>query len=375
MSHLLDVQGLSVTYVTEEGVVQAVDDVSFFVDSGEVLCLVGESGSGKSVTCMTLMGLTRAPNARFRGQAHYRGTDLLQATERTLQKIRGNDIALIPQDPMSALNPVQRIGDQIVEQIRAHDRVSESAARDRNGRADDSGRDPEGKGAVPVVCPRVLRRYAPEGHDRHGAVLLAATDRRRRAHHGAGRDRASSDPERAGRALPGDWRLASSCYPRLRGRSRNGGPCNCDVLRAGWWRKHPLLSSSKIRSTRTRGGCWDRSPAADRPRAERLPMIAGSAPSPLRPPTGCHFSPRCPHRVPALRRSAAARGPGAWSAGAPRPVLVGGWPTSVRLRMVDGAVGLATPEDARSSPVVSTETPQSKSDNGQFVTAAGRWTT
>ena len=71
MSHLLEVQGLSVSYVTEDGVVRAVDDVSFFVDSGEVLCLVGESGSGKSVTCMTLMGLTRAPNARFRGGANF----------------------------------------------------------------------------------------------------------------------------------------------------------------------------------------------------------------------------------------------------------------------------------------------------------------
>src|SRR5246127_2224445 len=128
---LLDVRDLQVSFATEDGVVRAVDGVSFTLERGEVVAIVGESGSGKSVTAMTLMGLTRGPNSRFGGSARLRDRELVTATEDQLQRIRGEEIAMIFQDPISSLSPVHRIGDQIVEQIRAHEKVSKAAALDR----------------------------------------------------------------------------------------------------------------------------------------------------------------------------------------------------------------------------------------------------
>src|SRR5436190_6740102 len=128
---LLDVEGLQVSFATEDGVVRAVDNVSFTLDRGEVVAIVGESGSGKSVTVMTLMGLTRGPNSRFGGSARIHGDELITASEDELEGIRGKEIAMIFQDPISSLSPVQRVGDQIVEQIRAHERITKAQALDR----------------------------------------------------------------------------------------------------------------------------------------------------------------------------------------------------------------------------------------------------
>ena len=114
---ILRVEELEVSFATEEGVVRAVDGVSFELRPGEILAVVGESGSGKSVTAMTLMGLTRSPNARFSGTATYRDIELVGAAEDQLRAVRGAEIAMIFQDPMTSLNPVHRIGDQIAEQI------------------------------------------------------------------------------------------------------------------------------------------------------------------------------------------------------------------------------------------------------------------
>src|SRR5215210_8099436 len=105
---LLDVSDLKVSFTTEEGVVQAVDGVSFELDAGEVVAVVGESGCGKSVTAMTLMGLTRSPNARFEGTATYKGTELVSASDEQLRHVRGAEIAMIFQDPMTSLNPVMK---------------------------------------------------------------------------------------------------------------------------------------------------------------------------------------------------------------------------------------------------------------------------
>ncbi len=117
----LDVRDLSVSFATRDGNVQAVDGVSFQLGSGEVLAIVGESGSGKSVCAMSLMGLTRGPNATISGSAMFEGRDLIGATEAELRRIRGVQLAMVFQDPQSSLNPVYRVGDQIVEQIRAHE--------------------------------------------------------------------------------------------------------------------------------------------------------------------------------------------------------------------------------------------------------------
>jgi peptide/nickel transport system ATP-binding protein len=118
---LLEVEGLRVGFATEDGRVQAVDGVDFALEPGEVLAIVGESGSGKSVTAQTLIGLTRSPNSHIEGSVRLRGEELTSLTESQLQKVRGSQIAMIFQDPMTSMNPVFRIGTQIVEAIRAHD--------------------------------------------------------------------------------------------------------------------------------------------------------------------------------------------------------------------------------------------------------------
>ena len=128
---LLAVRDLRVSFATEDGVVSAVDGVSFDLAAGEVLAVVGESGSGKSVTAMTLMGLTRSPNSEFDGTAHYKGTELIGASEDQLRRVRGAEIAMIFQDPMTSLNPVHKIGSQIVEQIQEHEALPDQQARER----------------------------------------------------------------------------------------------------------------------------------------------------------------------------------------------------------------------------------------------------
>jgi len=129
--HLLEVEDLSVHFATEDGLVRAVDGVSFGLDRGKVIGIVGESGSGKSVTAMTIMGLTRGVNAKFGGAVRYEGKDLLQITDAEMQDYRGNEIGMIFQDPMTSLNPVYRVGEQITESIQAHEKVDKRNARRR----------------------------------------------------------------------------------------------------------------------------------------------------------------------------------------------------------------------------------------------------
>jgi len=131
VSAILNVDDLRVSFATEDGVVQAVSGVSFELQAGEVLAIVGESGSGKSVTAQTITGLTRAPNARITGSVTYRGRELNGLDDDQLRDVRGEQIAMIFQDPMTSLNPVYRVGDQIAEMIRAHRDVSKREAADR----------------------------------------------------------------------------------------------------------------------------------------------------------------------------------------------------------------------------------------------------
>jgi peptide/nickel transport system ATP-binding protein len=128
---LLEIEDLRVRFDTEDGLVKAVDGVSLSVDSGRVLGIVGESGSGKSVSMLTVMGLTRAGNASFSGRAMFEGRDLLSATNEQLRAVRGNDIAMIFQDPLSSLHPFYKVGTQLVEAMQAHNEVSKRAALER----------------------------------------------------------------------------------------------------------------------------------------------------------------------------------------------------------------------------------------------------
>ena len=292
---LLEVEDMRVSFATEDGLVRAVDGVSFSVAQGEVVAIVGESGSGKSVTAMTLMGLTRGHNARIEGRATLAGTELLSASERQLQGIRGGSIAMVFQDPMSSLNPVYRIGDQIVEQIRVHDRaISKPQAMDR---------------AIELMervgIPRARERLRSYPHEFSGGMrqrvmiamalscspkLLIADEpttaldvtiqaqildelRMLREQTGAGIILVTHDL-----AVVAD--IADRVIVMYSGRVVEQATLDeifYDPLHPYTW---GLLGSI----TRV-----------DRGRSKRLPAIPGMPPSLLHTPAGCHFRPRCSH--------------------------------------------------------------------------------
>ena len=129
---LLEVNDLKTHFFTREGVVQAVDGVSFAIEKGQTLGIVGESGCGKSVTALSIMGLIPKPPAKIvGGQVLFDGRDLTELKERELESVRGKEIAMIFQDPMTSLNPTIKIGTQITETILAHEDIPKEAARKR----------------------------------------------------------------------------------------------------------------------------------------------------------------------------------------------------------------------------------------------------
>ena len=308
---LLDVEDLKVSFATEDGIVQAVDGVSFTLDRGEVLAIVGESGSGKSVSVMTLMGLTRGPNSRFEGSAKLKGEQLVTASEEQLERIRGAEIAMIFQDPISSLSPVHRIGDQIVEQIRAHEDISKAAALDR---------------AVELMqrvgIPHASQRARAYPHEFSGgmrqramiamalslspSVLIAdepttALDVTVQAQILEEVKQLSGQMNSGVIFVTHDLGVVADIADRVivmyAGRVVEQG--TLDEL--FYDPQHPYTWGLLGSITR-----MDRDP----PR--RLPSIPGLPPSLLNPPKGCHFRPRCPHaferctvEVPAMRELAA----------------------------------------------------------------------
>jgi peptide/nickel transport system ATP-binding protein len=128
---LLDVKDLRTYFQTDDGIVKAVDGVSFSVEKGQTLGIVGESGSGKSVTCLTIMGLNAKRGTITSGQALWKGQDLIGAKGSTLRAIRGDEISMIFQDPMTSLNPVHTIGRQLIEAVQLHRDVTQRVARAR----------------------------------------------------------------------------------------------------------------------------------------------------------------------------------------------------------------------------------------------------
>jgi peptide/nickel transport system ATP-binding protein len=126
---LLEVKDLRVQFHTDDGIVKAVDGVDFTLDKGQTLGIVGESGSGKSVTCMSILGLARG--GRVAGQALFQGRDLLKMHQDEMREVRGKQIAMIFQDPLSSLHPYYKVGAQIIEAIQAHERVPKKQAHER----------------------------------------------------------------------------------------------------------------------------------------------------------------------------------------------------------------------------------------------------
>ena len=130
---LIDVKNLNTHFFTEEGVVKAVDGVDFDIYPGETLGIVGESGCGKSVTALSIMGLVESPPGEIvEGEIMFEGRDLTELPEREMRKIRGNDISMIFQEPMTSLNPVYTVGDQIAESLLLHKDLSKKEARSRS---------------------------------------------------------------------------------------------------------------------------------------------------------------------------------------------------------------------------------------------------
>jgi len=129
---LLEVRNLKTYFHTENGIYKAVDDISFKLNKGETLGLVGESGCGKSVTALSIMKLIQKPGIIDSGKIIFKGKDLVKYSEKQMQKIRGNKISMIFQEPMTSLNPVYRCGHQIVEAIRTHQKISKAEAKEKS---------------------------------------------------------------------------------------------------------------------------------------------------------------------------------------------------------------------------------------------------
>jgi len=310
---LLAVEDLRVRFATEDGIVGAVDGVSFDLGAGEVLAIVGESGCGKSVTSQTMMGLTRSPNARIEGSVRYRGAELLTADDATLRGIRGPEMSMIFQDPISALNPVYRVGDQIVEAIRAHEEISEHAAKQRAT---------ELLGLVGIPDPS--RRVDEYPHEFSGGmrqramiamalsleptILIAdepttALDVTIQAQIIRLIKRLNEERELAVILVTHDLGVVADIADRVlvmyAGRVVETGTLD----QIFYDPRHPYTWGLLGSLTRL-----------DRPRAHRLSQIKGMPPSLLQPPEGCHFRPRCPHaferctEVPALEVRGGERG-------------------------------------------------------------------
>jgi peptide/nickel transport system ATP-binding protein len=291
---LLEVNDLSVRFATEDGIVRAVDGISLELERGKVLGIVGESGSGKSVTAMTVMGLTRGVNARFEGEVLYKGTDLLKVSERDMQDYRGNEIGMIFQDPMTSLNPVYRIGEQIVEAIRAHENVDTRTARARtiellrqvgipnpDVRVDDfphqfsGGMRQRAMIAMALSCnPSILIADEP----------TTALDVTIQAQIVDLINRLKDDFNSAVIFITHDLgviaEIADEIIVMYAGR----------VVERGT--KRDLFYDPQMPYT---WGLLGSIPRLDRPRPERLHTIEGAPPSLINPPQGCKFRPRCPH--------------------------------------------------------------------------------
>jgi peptide/nickel transport system ATP-binding protein len=293
---LLSVEDLQVHFATEDGLVRAVDGVSFELERGKVLGIVGESGSGKSVTAMTVMGLTRDVNSRFGGKVVYKGRDLLELPEAEMQEYRGNEIGMIFQDPMTSLNPVYRIGEQIVEAIQAHQKIDRRAARTRaiellrqvgipnpESRVDDfphqfsGGMRQRAMIAMALSCnPSILIADEP----------TTALDVTIQAQIIELVGRLKDDFDSAVIFITHDLGviadIADEILVMYAGRIVERGT------------KRDIFYDPQMPYT---WGLLGSIPRLDRPRLERLHTIEGLPPSLINLPRGCTFRPRCPHAI------------------------------------------------------------------------------
>jgi peptide/nickel transport system ATP-binding protein len=191
MSALLTVKNLKVQFATRNTFATAVDDFSLTIAPGECVGLVGESGCGKTTTGLAIMRLLPGNGHIVAGSVELDGVDLASLSEKAMQSKRGNDVALIPQDPMSSLNPTMKIGRQIGEGLRIHRGVSDDEARKRALEVLEMVEMSRGaSGPIPV---RTVGRPSPARHHRHGSHLLTEATDRGRTDDGARRNHSGTD--------------------------------------------------------------------------------------------------------------------------------------------------------------------------------------
>ena len=290
---LLDVRDLTVRFPTPDGIVQAVSGVSFTLRRGETLGIVGESGSGKSVTNLAIMGLLNRKRALISGEVLFEGRNLLVAPESQLRTVRGKDIGMIFQDPFACLHPMYRVGDQIVEAVRAHEDVSKSVAMKRAVELLEA-----------VGIPNAAARARDYPHQFSGGmrqramiamalvhnpdVLIAdepttALDVTVQAQIVALIDQVKRDFDIGVILVTHDLGVvaetANTVMVMYAGRVMEHGPA-AQVFDAP---QHPYT-----------WGLLDSMPTIER-RLETLVPIEGSPPSLIAPPAGCPFHPRCPY--------------------------------------------------------------------------------
>jgi peptide/nickel transport system ATP-binding protein len=327
---LLDVRDLSVSFRTEAGVVRAVDGVSLSVGLGEVVGIVGESGSGKTVSMMAVMRLIRDPNAVIEGEVLLRGRDLMKLSPREMRGVRGGEIAMVFQDPMTALTPVYTVGWQISEQLRAHQDLSRGAARKRTVEL-----------LAEVGIPNASRRVDDYPHQFSGgmrqrvmiamalscnpSLLIAdepttALDVTIQAQILELMKRLQRDYGSSILLITHDMGVVSDLAERVV--VMYAGSVVEEGAKTAVFRdpQHPYT-----------WGLLGSIPRVGRPRVRRLTAIPGQPPSLLAPPEGCRFAPRCRHafdrcevRPELLPRVAGDRRDACWLEPAVRPLLRSG---------------------------------------------------
>src|SRR2546425_6018332 len=306
MPHLLEVRNLQTHFPTRAGLVRAVNDVSFYLDRGELLGLVGESGCGKSITALSIMRLIAPPGKIVAGEILFDGQGLLQLSNREMRDVRGNDIAMIFQDPMTSLNPVFTVGEQIAEALRLHRKLSRKDARkaaidamqevaipDPEMRADDYPHQLSGGMrqrvmiAMALACdPKLLIADEPTTalDVTIQAQILELLNNLRKTR------------ELAVLLITHDLGVVAEVADRVcvmyTGKIVEESPVDELFARP----KHPY-TEGLLRSV-------PKLTADQVAKAQRLQTIEGMVPKPTKLPPGCHFEPRCPYRMPRCKEGA-----------------------------------------------------------------------
>jgi len=298
--HLLEVRDLRTQFPTRSGLVRAVDGVSFNLDRGELLGLVGESGCGKSMTALSIMRLIAPPGKIVSGEVIFDGKDLLKLSDAEMRQMRGDDIAMIFQDPMTSLNPVFTVGEQIAEALRLHRKLSRRDAREATV---DAMRE--------VSIPDPSRRVDDYPHQLSGgmrqrvmiAMALAcnpklliadepttALDVTIQAQILELLNELRLQRELAVLLITHDLGVVAEVADRVAVMYTGRIVEQSDVEELFQRPKHPY-TEGLLRSV-------PKLTTAEVAKKERLETIEGTVPSPTDLPPGCHFAPRCYHRMP-----------------------------------------------------------------------------